>query len=254
MNFPLAQLKKTVRYAFCRLGYDIHRISESSAGLSLEYQPIRSIATYSPWNIDRPFLEIYQAILSHTLYDIYRCYEIWSLVEQTQKLEGSLIEVGVWRGGTGALIAKRAQLCGITDPVYLCDTFTGVVKASDRDSQYMGGEHSDTSRQTVEALVYKDLGLDQVRILEGIFPDETAHLIEQKKFRFCHVDVDVYQSAKDIGEWIWEKMVVGGIVLYDDYGMETCPGIREYIDEQRGSFDRLIVYNLNGHAVIVKLK
>lgn len=144
-------------------------------------------------------------------------------------------------------------MCGITAPVYLCDTFAGVVKASDKDSTYRGGEHSDTSRHTVETLV-RHLGLHNVRILEGIFPDQTAHLIEPGRFRFCHIDVDVYQSAKDIVEWIWERMIVGGIVLYDDYGMETCPGITRYVDEQRADLDRLVIYNLNGHAVIIKIR
>jgi O-methyltransferase len=42
------------------------------------------------------------------------------------------------------------------------------------------------------------MNLDNVEILEGVFPDQTGHLVENEEFRFCHIDVDVYQSANDI--------------------------------------------------------
>ena len=58
-----------------------------------------------------------------------------------------MLEVGVGRGGTGALLAKRAQ--GKT--TYLCDTFTGVVKASSIDPTYRDGEHADTSADEAKA-------------------------------------------------------------------------------------------------------
>jgi O-methyltransferase len=184
---------------------------------------------------------------------VNRCYDLWSLVGESAKLAGCLIEVGVWRGGTGALIAKKAMLCGIAEPVYLCDTFTGVVKASFHDPVYRGGEHADASQNAVETLI-KALDLSNAVILQGVFPEETSEHIRDKKIRFCHVDVDVYQSAKDIVEWTWQRLVVGGIVVFDDYGSPACEGIRAYVDELRGCRDRLVIINSNGHAIVVKLQ
>jgi O-methyltransferase len=216
------------------------------------YETILPLSTYAPWLTDRPFIDIYSAIRNNTLVDRYRCYELWQLVEQTAKLEGALIEVGVWRGGTGALIAKKASLCGIAANIYLCDTFTGVVKAGINDSTYKGGEHADTSKETVEALL-QTMGLDTAIILNGIFPEETGDTVRDKKFRFCHIDVDVYHSASDIVEWIWPKLVIGGIVVFDDYGFHKCDGIARFVNEERSKKDLLVVHNLNGHALIVKL-
>lgn len=252
MNIP-SLVKRPIRSWLRRLGYDIYRIRLGGASDRPLHELVRPRATYSPWNGDEAFMETYQSIKEHTLVDRLRCFELWALVEQTSKLEGSLIEIGVWKGGTGALIARQASLCGINDPVYLCDTFTGVVKASDKDSTYKGGEHADTTRQTVQTLL-NDFRLDNVRILEGIFPDETSRFVEQERFRFCHIDVDVYQSANDIVEWIWPKLTIGGMIVYDDYGFIDCDGITEHVEEQRSSMDRLILYNLNGHAVVVKIR
>jgi O-methyltransferase len=73
------------------------------------------------------------------------------------------------------------------------------------------------------------------------------------RFRFCHIDVDVYESAKGILSWIWPRMVTGGIVVYDDYGFRECEGIALHVNEQLHEIDRLIFHNLNGHAILVKL-
>ena len=197
-------------------------------------------------------MSAYESIRPNTLVDIYRCWELWSLVNRTEALGGGILEVGVWRGGTGALMAKRAQLAAAKDPVYLCDTFEGVVKAGAHDTIYKGGEHADTSQPVVEDLIRR-LGLKNVRILKGVFPDETAHLIDpEARFRLCHIDVDVYSSARDVMAWIWDRMVPGGIVVYDDYGFSACEGITRHVNEQVGEADRLVLHNLNGHAIVIK--
>jgi len=245
------QIKNFVKRIFNRLGFEICRLSKDTDLLA--YSIVRACTTYAPWRKDILFQNIYKTIQPYTLVDQNRCYELWQLTEQSLKLvSGNIIEIGVWRGGTGALIAKRAKENGSSDEVYLCDTFAGVVKAGARDSSYKGGEHSDTSRQLVERLI-SGMGLNNVKLLEGIFPDQTGCEIQQLRFRFCHIDVDVYQSAHDIMEWIWGRMVHGGIVVFDDYGSPTCDGITTYVNEQIQCKDRIFISNLNGHAVIIKL-
>jgi O-methyltransferase len=201
---------------------------------------------------DTEFVRTYRVIRDKTLVDVYRCYELWQLVAQTAKLPaGDLIEVGVWRGGTGALIGRQCKLAGIGNSIYLCDTFRGVVKAGTQDKAYVGGEHADTSQSTVVNLM-QTLGIEHARILNGIFPDDTGHLISDRTFRFCHIDVDVYDSAKDIMTWIWPRIVRGGIVVFDDYGFHSCVGITRFVNEERARPDRLVVHNLNGHAIVIK--
>jgi len=252
MTAQASTLKRTLRRGLFHLGYEIHKRDVTEPG-ELEYGNVRPWAEYCPWNCDDEFRRTYRVIETHTLIDRYRCHELWQLVAQSRKLRGALIEVGVWRGGTGAVIAKSAARAGIAAPVYLCDTFTGVVKAGENDSAYRGGEHADATREHVAALIEGRLGLDNVRILEGVFPDETARFIEDNEFRFCHVDVDVYQSAKDIVTWLWDRLVAGGMVVYDDYGFRTTPGVTRFVNEQRALTDRLVIHNLNGHAVVIKL-
>jgi O-methyltransferase len=207
-------------------------------------------ATFSPWESDNSFLKVYNVAKGHTLVDIYRSYELWHLVKQTNGLEGHILEVGVWRGGTGALLIGAAK---DSSNVYLCDTFLGVVKAGNNDNVYKGGEHADTSINEVKALL-SNLNFKNYTILKGIFPEETAGELNQLTFRFCHIDVDVYSSAKDIFLWIWPRLVVGGVVVFDDYGFAACEGITTLVNSEIATRkDLIMLHNINGHAVIIKI-
>jgi O-methyltransferase len=161
---------------------------------------------------------------------------------------GNFLEVGVWRGGSGCLIAARSPA---GKKVYLCDTFFGVVKASERDNRYRGGEHSDTSEKVVSDLVV-GMGLQNVAVRSGIFPDDFRKEMDKERFCFVHVDVDVYLSAKEVMSFVWPRMPIGGLAVIDDYGFDCCDGIRQLIEEYRGASDKVILHNLNGHVVVVK--
>jgi len=209
---------------------------------------------YAPWNLDTQFLECYEHAKKYTLIDLYRCWELWEIVgEVVRTVPGDIIEVGVWRGGSAGIITKRLSLLNTNRKVYLADTFEGVVKASKEDSTYFGGEHSDTSVEIVEELLSQTLKVTNYEILKGIFPDETCSIIENQKLAMVHIDVDVYQSAKDVLEWAWPRLSIGGIIVFDDFGWTNCDGIIKLIDEKRMSKDNLIFHNLNGHALMVKL-
>jgi O-methyltransferase len=209
-------------------------------------------ATYAPWLTDVDFQRAYRAVRDHTLVDMWRCFGLWQLVAQVSDVPGAILEVGVWRGGTGALMARRAQLLGNTEPVYLCDTWEGVVNSDTIDTHYHDGEHADTSLETVRDLVEQRMGLTQVQTFQGVFPAETGGQLEDRALRFVHIDVDVYRSAADTFFWAWPRLADGGIVVFDDYGFPSTQGVTCFVDEQRFGSDRVFFHNLNGHAIFVK--
>jgi O-methyltransferase len=209
------------------------------------------ISTYAPWRSDDEFQRVYQTIRANTFVDVWRCHELWSILGELREVPGAILEVGVWRGGTGALIAARAAGLGLEDTVYLCDTWTGVAKTGEVDIYYRDGKHDDASQAIVERLVTR-MGLSNVELLQGVFPEDTGERISDRNFRLCHCDVDVYESAKGVLEWVWPRLAPGGVVVFDDYGFPACPGVTKLVDEQRMREDRLVLHNLNGHGLIVK--
>jgi O-methyltransferase len=222
----------------------------------LSYGPVFPKANYSPWRNDKQFMAIYNTIKDHTLVDMYRCYELWKLVDEVVKISDTLnfIEIGVWRGGTAAIMSKKLENLKGKGKIFLADTFTGVVKTGDMDTYYTGGEHKDTSKDIVVKLL-SETGGNNFEILQGIFPDDTAHLIPKDlQFGLCHIDVDVYLSAKGCIDWVWDKLAIGGMVVFDDYGFHTCDGVAKLVEEQRKYKDRIVIHNLNGHGLVIKIK
>ena len=220
----------------------------------IPYEQILPHATYAPWRCDDAFITIYEKIKNNTLVDIYRCYELWDMVFQTSKcIEGDYLEVGVWRGGTGALIAGAVEEAKINAKIYLADTFEGIVKCSEYDDVYVGGELADTSEETVNKLLC-EMNLQNVKVCKGIFPEDVVDTFMDKKYRLVHIDVDVYESAKDIFEFIWPRVVSQGMVVFDDYGFFTTKGVTRLCNELKLNItDGVFVSNLNGHATFIKI-
>jgi O-methyltransferase len=209
--------------------------------------PFHSFPPDAPWLTDHKFSETYKAVRNNTLVDRARCFSHYQLVQQAMKVPGDILEVGVWRGGTAAVLAQTAS----DRTVYLADTFKGVVKASDWEV-YEGGEYADTSSELVINF-FKDLHLDNYKILEGVFPEETGHEIEGETLAYVHIDVDVYLSAKDAFNFVWDKLSPGGLVVFDDYGfISHCPGVYRFVNEIKDDADKVFVHNLNGQAYIIK--
>lgn len=208
-------------------------------------------ATYAPWFGDAGFKALWNAVAAATLIDHYRGHALYSLAAQCAALPGDMLEVGVWRGGSGALVAAAAA----GNPgarVFLADTFAGVVKAGAADGAYRGGEHADADAGQCRALLDR-LGLGNAAILVGVFPEETGAAITGRRFSFVHIDVDVHDSVRDAFAWAWPRLLPGGCVVFDDYGFEQCPGATLAVNAIRSGADRRFVHNLNGQAVLVKV-
>lgn len=242
--------------------------TNTSANRTRTYPPgygiVEPVANYRPWDVDAEFRRVYDRVHEHTMVDVFRLWILWTLAGKARA--GAVIEIGSWRGGSGAVIAtaiaRRFQSGHTGDPgpgdagerprVILADTYAGVVKAGARDTYYKGGEHANTSPDLVRGFL-DSLNLDWVDLLVGTFPEDTAAEIPDLRFSLCHIDVDVYQSARDAFEWLWPKVLPGGIVVFDDYGFYGCEGVTAYVGEvMDGIDDGVVVPNLSGQAVVVK--
>jgi hypothetical protein len=110
-------MRNIIQNQLRRFGYELRRIEPRQTAPSdvlfvedIPHSTVTPQATYSPWLTDKDFITAYRAITepySHTLVDRYRCYELWQLA--SRNVVGDVLEIGVWRGGTGCLMAKRLQ-------------------------------------------------------------------------------------------------------------------------------------------------
>lgn len=160
-------------------------------------------------------------------------FMLWTLVGEAAR-GGDLIEVGCWRGGSGCVIASRARYRHSDATVYLCDTFEGIVDADPAREGYRNGEFADTSIDCVRGLADR-MDLTNVEIIAGRFPDKMPYA-SAKTISFAHIDCDSGASAQASFEWIWPRVIPGGIVIFDDYGDARSGGLTEYVNSISGYF------------------
>jgi O-methyltransferase len=178
------------------------------------------------WDDNPEFDRICRNIGDHTTLDRVRCYVLYQFAMQASQLPGNAAEVGVYKGGSARLlsqtIAPRAR-----KTVHLFDTFTGMPATDPSIDLHNPGDFADTSLEAVRTSLRDCRNL---RFYQGFFPD-TAAPIKDQKFCLVHVDVDIYPSVRDSCRFFYPRMVRGGIMLFDDYGFDSCPGARKAVDE-----------------------
>lgn len=143
-------------------------------------------------------------------------------LKKVKDLEGDIIEVGVFQGGSAGIM--REELEGV--PMYLFDTFTGFADEL-HESDFKGYKvgHCATDESFVTEL-FKDE--KDVHIVKGVFP-KTSKIVEDKKFRFAIIDVDIYNPTLNSLNFIFPRMVKGGIIYVHDY--PAHPGVKLACDE-----------------------
>ena len=69
-----------------------------------------------------------------------------------------------------------------------------------------------------------------IDIRPGWIPD-TFQGLEQNRYAFAHVDVDIYQSTLDCCEYFYPRLVPGGVLLFDEYTFAAARGEKDAVDE-----------------------
>jgi len=184
----------------------------------------------------------------HTMLDKYRCFMLYQLARRYRysSSDVNVAEVGVCRGGTAKLLLRTLRHAhGL-----LFDTFVGLPNTVKTDKDYYkAGAFSETSLEEVRAYLSQDC--DNFTITPGVFP-ETADNFLHRRFSFVHVDVDIYQSARDCCEFFYSRLISGGTMLFDDYGFRICPGVRSAVDEYFVDKPDKIVYLFGGQCFVIK--
>jgi hypothetical protein len=144
-------------------------------------------------------------------------------VRNTSHLPGEMAEAGVYRGGS----AKLISIMNPNKRLHLFDTFEGIPEDDAMEGGHKKGEFS-SKYEDVRAF----LADDPVEFHVGRFPNSASNLSRNVRFSFVHLDLDIYQSTADAIDFFWPRMVGGGIIAFDDYGWQNCPGVAVAIAEK----------------------
>jgi hypothetical protein len=189
------------------------------------------------------------AVQSFTMTSLERMISLSRAVDWliSNRVEGDIVECGVWKGGSMMLIAKRLLKAGLKNRnLYLFDTFEGMSTPGSEDvsaiNQETAKELLDKSDKMQGDNVWCYSSLDEVKanLQKTGYPQEQISYIKGKvedtlphapiqKICLLRLDTDWYESTRHELETLYDKLVVGGILIIDDYGHWS--GSRKAVDE-----------------------
>lgn len=174
---------------------------------------IRKLAKFIGYKVDFAPLTMIDKGEVKTLY-------LEKLCQRTSQLPGDIVECGLGQGHSFARLARVGYAAHKT--IWGFDSFEGFPKPAPEDtSSYVvkAGDWSDVNLDMVTskivALVPESYLTESVHLVAGFF-DTTLPKAPIAQIAFLHLDGDLYQSYMDCFSVLYDKVVSGGIIAFDE--------------------------------------
>jgi O-methyltransferase len=171
-----------------------------------------------------------------------RLAAIKKAIEATSCLSGDTAEIGIASGGTSKFIALlNGGRCH-----WACDTFEGLVDCGKEDNGLTNHMFRNEAKETARAFV----GLLNVRMVRGYFPESAPPAMKNARYSFVHIDVDTYVSTHAAFAFFAMRMQQGGLIALDDVIERGTPGARSAWSEIAAQY-RVSIYSRAAPQLIV---
>lgn len=134
-------------------------------------------------------------------------------------LKGDIVECGVWRGGMSIFLTKLFP----KKKIWVCDSYEGCQHPSEGKYPFSSERHFSgmyaVSLEEVKNNFYKYDALDDNRVffLKGWVRDTLRpEICPIEKISLLRVDVDSYSATLEVLDYLYDKVVTGGIIVFDD--------------------------------------
>ena len=214
--------------------------------------------------IDSANKEYIEMFSHHTMTPIIRRWNLIKAIHYVnkKKLEGDIVESGVWRGGN-LFLSKTIQdkyYPKIKRRFYGYDTYEGMPQPSIHDGLKINNIYNNLKKKK-----WFKASLDDVMNSANFFFSETSsfNFIKGKvevtlrnkknlpnKISILRLDTDWYESTKIELNILYPLLVNGGVLIIDDYG--DMIGCRKAVDEFFINKDILIVSIDKSCRIVIK--
>jgi O-methyltransferase len=186
--------------------------------------------------------ELYSLIKDYTMCRQERFTTFCNAIKNTNYLEGCIVECGVWKGGMICGASKFAINNNINRKFYAFDSYEGFPEPTEKDIVAYTNESAlkldnwgvksapvnlESLTTLLECMNLLSIPIDMIIPIKGWFKD-TVPLFD-KKIVILRLDGDWYDSTKVCLDYLYDKVISGGIIILDDYGY--WKGCKEATDE-----------------------
>jgi hypothetical protein len=175
------------------------------------------------------------------------------IFNKTIELPGSIVELGVFKGASFMTFLKMCDIYCAGDTlkkVIGFDTFSGFMDIDEKDGGInqkrdlkKGGFNASDFLPTLESAIELEQAdsfiprFKRAELVKGDVMETVPRYVKRNpglRISLLHLDLDLYEPTKVALEYLYPKVVPGGIVLLDEYGMEGFPGESAAFDEYFG--------------------
>ena len=168
-------------------------------------------------------------------------YELYKL---TSNLPGALVECGVFKGASLLRFAGFRELFRNTcsHKIIGFDTFGRFPEANFETSYGVDREYKKKPRELLEnesiskdqlTSILKKKGVgENIELVEGDIVETVPRYLKKHpelRISLLNLDTDFYEPAVVILEHLWDRIVNGGVMIADNYGI--YPGETEAVDD-----------------------
>jgi len=183
----------------------------------------------------------------------FRFKRLYDSYKRVLNLDGFTVDCGVLRG------LSTHILCSILkqhDPnfsghgVIAIDSFEGLSANRPEDGMDKRTYHKKKLKFTmpIETFSKNMADFPNITTIKGWIP-EVLSTLPDNKYRFIHIDVDMYEPTLGCLKYFWPRLIPGGIIVCDDYSSYNFKGARLAIDKFCGNRIRK---DVNVSAILYK--
>ena len=170
---------------------------------------------------------------ANSLCDENRLLGLQRLAETIAKrgLRGDVVECGVYRGGSAVVIGERLLRSSRERQMWLFDVFSGMPEPGPNDPPNAWddvGKFVSSDAIVRHTFTAAKIPLHRVHIVAGRY-EVTLPLFKPIPMVFLHLDCDWYESVKLCLRTLFDVVVPGGAIVFDDYGYWS--GCKKAVDE-----------------------
>ena len=210
---------------------------------------------------DRKFVEAFRRNARGTTEEHGRDWRLHTLAwaaRHALALDGDFVECGVFEGFMSATLCEYLDFARQPKTFYLYDTFEGFSEkySSPEDFGIHRGFYALAQKEyrragLYEAVVERFAAYPNVKVIRGAVPDSLEGTMPAR-IAYCHIDLN--SPAAEVGalERLFERVVPGGMVLFDDYGWLPFAKQKEAEDAFAAALGYGILELPTGQGLLVK--
>ena len=95
---------------------------------------------------------------------------------------------------------------------------------------YSQHQFNDTNLNLVRKRI-ESFNLNNIKLIVGLFKETINSIPSNIKFSCVLLDCDLYESYKDVLNFVWDRLSPGGLIYLDEYYSLKYPGARIAVNE-----------------------